>query len=273
MPTFPKKVRRAFKKKAKTMAKRSKVTPAVKSYVNRVVHSNIEKKCQNNNINQAIGSGSASDLLFALTPESATGYQIVQGTGQGDRVGNHIRAVKSTLDFVLTPVLPDPDNNNEAQVHDVLMFIFRGKPDLKTTEAVDDLVLNNLWQSGDSSVGIFGDLRDLVYQPNMDRLSYFKRYHYKVGPSTLGDENNVPIAGGFNANVAGNNDYKLNVIKSINTLPSLIKKMDFNDNSDTTSSPTTWCMIYAVNANGSMMGDDQVPVSIVINAQLTYEDA
>lgn len=159
-----------------------------------------------------------------LSPNNSN-LTIPQGTGQGNRVGNKVRVVKATLKYILQPYPYDAILNSVPQPQDVRMIISSTKGQTQNAPP-----LASFMQYGNTSQTAAGYSVDMLTPVNRDTQTVYKDWRHKVGASA------VPTVAGTNATYFSyNNDYKLNVMKTVDLTKFYPKNIDYND---TTVLPT-----------------------------------
>lgn len=163
---------------------------------------------------------------------------IVQGTGQGDRVGNRITLVKFDFSFL---VWARPTNLAGVNLPiDLVMYVFSDR--LNPTSQVSGNIQNSIngtvapyfYQSGNSSSGANMTITDQLLRVNDDRFTLHKKKIFKIST----------------ANVANwhNNDYKASRRFKVNLLKYMPKNVVWND-TGLLNSRQVWVMFLPVVAN------------------------
>lgn len=157
----------------------------------------------------------------------STVYQgIAQGTGEGNRFGNVIKPTKFTFSFILTP-----NQGEVASPLNVRMWILTFKFDPNNTTAADIWgsmqnfsttggLNRSFFDDGNVATGMDGTLTDLMKPVNTDAWTVHKCKTYKLGHSS------TPVVG---TAIYGNNDYKLNIRRTVNLLKYIPKRITYND--------------------------------------------
>lgn len=260
---------------ARSMPNSSKVPLPIKQYVNRAIHSGLENKQYTTEVAKTMSGFSnptnfQGGNIFQLTPSNSTNalYTIPQALGEGGRVGNQITVVSAKIKFVLYPQLYNVTSNPTPKNLDIVMYIFSTKKSVLGNTVLDAFnVLNaTFYANGSGSIGLLNNLYDLVSFPNNEVVKLHKKKIFKLGAS------NAQLQAGQNAGWS-NNDYKYNVIRSINIKKYLPKKITFNDADNNATSNQVFCVFHPINADGTTIASTTFPSSIFFGIDLTYEDA
>jgi len=212
-------------KKGKTN-KKKKAPKAVKSQ-KKLIKAVVEKMAEHKVITYTtepftLVPGSNSNNFFAniqlLSQYGTTNiFDINQGTGQADRIGNKIRIVKAHYKGIFWPLGVTASVNTSPKPQDVRLLILKLKSGDKSPTGMDTAIYNALFQSNNASTGPDGTLSDIFRKVNTDVFTvyldkYFKCgsqiYAYPLATSTA----SLPMPALSNATSFGfsNNDYKLN---------------------------------------------------------------
>jgi len=159
-----------------------------------------------------------------LSPNNSN-LTIPQGTGQGNRVGNKIRIVKAVLKYILQPYAYDAVLNALPEPQDVRMIISSTKGQSQNAPP-----LATFFQNGNTSQAASGYSVDMLLPVNRDTQTVYKDWRHKVGAAI-----NPTVAGTNATYYSANNDYKLNVMKTVDLIKFYPKVIDYND---TTVLPT-----------------------------------
>jgi len=260
--------RRNYRKKRgvkKTYKKRANLTLATKRYIKRTIHSQIENKTETDRqIGQVITSYNISPTLWT---ESMIPYvNIPQGTGQGERIGNVIRTMKCVFKYVLYPAPYSVALNPIPLPNEVMVFFGKVKNSRAQQPVASDYA--RLFQSGETTLAPTSQLMDLILDINKDWWTIYKVFRHKIGRSiTTGTGNNIA------ASYYANNDFKLNVVKSVNLTKHCPKLVRFNDGTSQPTNDGLWAFAMCVNADGSFSNFNQAPVAMDYSIHYSYEDA
>lgn len=252
----------------KKYTKSTKVPYKIKKYVLRTIHKNVENKTVQYQRSFGFGGNPTtySTLSFTqLTPGSIS-YNMVQGTGQSDRVGNSVRIMKAVLRYILLPVSYDLILNPTPKPQEVQILFGYIKGNTRTAPSAT--AVSYLYQNGNSSAGPTGLLGDVMRPINKDFWVIKKRIRHKVGYAS-NDGTGANAGSQFHAN----NDFKYNVVKSIDITKMLPQKVVWNEADVNPTSRSLFMMISAVNADNTNQLSDTAPCGMTFWLDVTYEDA
>jgi len=265
-------VKKVYRKK--TMRKRKvsgfKLSVPLKKYILKTIHSNVEnKRAQPYFTLRQIGSVANSTNLYAvnLTPNNtSTGaYDIPQGVGQADRIGNTIRIVKATLRYWIAPAPYDITTNPNPRPQEFMIIL--GNVKTSPGSVPTATFVNSLYNRGDTSVPPNGTLDDLILPFNRDVWNIKKFIRHKVGNAE------VSGTGGISSNqFFSNNDFKLNITKTVDITSMMPKVFKFND-TGILQTPGLYMMVESVNASATISGSTVLQTLFNYQVELQYEDA
>lgn len=172
---------------------------------------------------------------------------IAQGTGEGNRFGNVIRPRKLKFSFLIVP--------NEASIPapiQVRMWIltFKFDPNNATDPDIWGSMQNwsttgglnrSFYDNGNTASGLAGDLSDLMKPVNTDVWTVHKCKTYKLGHAS------TPAVG---TAVYGNNDFKLNIRKTVDLLPYIPKRITYNDANTNSLNKKVFIVFELLRADG-----------------------
>lgn len=259
----------AKKRYARGGRKSSAVSSAVKTYVNKTIHSNIENKQTQAQVGRMFGNiaNSATLSVHPLTPYPSI-LTIAQGPGQAERTGNEVRVRKAILKYVLYPTKYNAETNNSLVPLEIQMFLGYVKNSSGLVPQFSDF--DNLYQYNNTVNPVLGNLYDLNQKINTDYWCVKKYWRHKLGYSTIIDSDSNPATA--YANYA-NNDFKLNIVNTIDITKHYPKRLKFNDVSDILQGAGLFFWFQAVAADGSTLAGSQVPATILWQIDVHYEDA
>lgn len=274
MPPFTRRLPRYFNRFSKNFLKSRQAQKASlqteQKQLLRVVNSAIsrkkEKKTQSFNLSGLTLYNVSNDLsgwrtnnVYCVGPfgTGTVGPVVSQGVGQGDRIGNQIRITKATLKGVFYP--NSENSNTDINLIDANIYIIRGH-EAQTVSEIENIVENDMFQDGDTDLGLVGTLADNILPINKDKINLYKHKIYKVGWAS----NNVPQA---------NNDYKVNRHFSMDLTKYINKVQKFNDTSDFPSNPVTWLVFSPVPANNTLGGPNADTCKVTFSITIEYTDA
>ena len=208
----------------------------------------------------AFGGGIPLDINLMFNPTTLAQNQ---GVGQGDRIGNSIRIIKSVIKGVIYP-LPYGGATNPLPTPMEVRAVYltnRQVPQANPTNG-------NFFQGGDTTYGLTGTMFDMVGDINRDINTVYKDKVYKIGTSIGG-----PAAQGGQATYAfhANNDFKYNVKFTQDITKFMPKVVHFNDNSTTPQEKYVWLRLFAADADNSASAATE-PVSIIYEIVHTFID-
>lgn len=263
----PQKKRSYIRKGKRNYAKKPKVSSAVQKYVKTTISKTIENKCVQINGGFSFGNVLESPDLgaYPMAPLN-TYWTISQSIGQGGRIGNQIKIKSAHLNYILRPTPYDAVTNPNVCPTEVQLMLGYLRATPNTIPVAADI--NQLFQSGSTSVAPSGTLRDLVSVINTDKWVIRKRWTHKLGYADNGGTGAIPAAQYFT-----NNDFHLNVKRSINITKMLPSHFRFNDTEQSNLTRNLFFMQNAVQANGSGGGTTQLFATIEFWIDIHYEDA
>lgn len=265
------KAKKYAKRYAKKYARKSNVkgvSSAVKKYINRTIHANIENKEVQVQVGDSFGNVANDPTLNVRPLTPYPGYiQISQNVGQNGRTGNECKVRKVILKYVLYMNKYNPETNNTLAPLEIQLFLGYVKNSSGLLPIASDF--NNLYQYNNTVNPIFGDLTDLTQKINTDYWTIKKYWRHKLGYSTLVDSS---VANTAAANFA-NNDFKLNIVRTMDITKFYPKTLKFNDVSDTLQGTGLFFFFQAVSADGNTLAGSQIPASILYQVDVSYEDA
>lgn len=258
------KKRSSAKKSVKKAVARVRKQPLVKLIKN-VIKRQEETKIAvyQDGFNFGGGAINASNIV-PLTPFTSPYLSIVQGTGQGDRIGNRIRVKSAIFRYTLYPSPYNAVTNIIPIPQHVRLWFFSVK------ESNSLLASNppNFIQNGDSSSSLTGTLTDLNRVMNNDLYTYLGHRTHKIGYAEYF---------GTGASAANeyfrSNDYKLNVNAQVNLTKMYPKQIKYNDTGTVPSSKLIMVLWESINADGSSPVALGLPCYINFQVTLKYTDA
>lgn len=248
---------------------------AIKRFVEKAIHRQIENKGVSQSAAKTMANISnvanfQSGNMWQLTPSSASNsfYTITQGTGAGQRIGNQVKLRSAIFKFVLYPQVYNAVSNPVPKPLDIIMYILSGKRSVlaNTCSDLTTIFTSNCYKLGSSSTSMLGNLYDVVSYINSDVLQLHYKRVFKLGPS------NAQLQAGA---VAGhsNNDYKYNIVRSLNITKYLPKTLTFDDANNNSTSKQVFAVFCPVNADGTGIASSGFPCSMYAAIDVTYEDA
>lgn len=268
----------AYKKKRSFMKKRSykrkSYAPkkkALRRVIRKVIARDTETKTKqqfvSNKLLYPTGNVLFPDNCIPLGPNSAY-LPIVQGVGQGTRIGNKITTTKLTLRGVLEPSPWAGGTNDNPRPLRVKMVIFYDREDANTTPVPGA----TFFQDGSSSVGFTNTLMDFIKPFNTDRYRILKTQSFKLGYAAYTGTATVVSSQGANQAYT-NNDFKLNCDFSMDLTKHYPKQVKFNDNLSDPMTRGLYCLWYFVAADGSPLPSAYQPADVTFMQTYEYKDA
>lgn len=269
----PSKPRRTNLRRRKVVKKSGRPTRAFTKMVQQVVSRNVENKSRQA-FREAMpciypqpGGNYIEYGLVPISPYDATGtivdstISILQGTGQGQRVGNVIKTKYAVVKGVLRPTTNLDDSPKPLEV---VMYIFKMKDQSSgnTLAYANDVVANNFYQRNNTHNGVTGSLVDIVSAINTDMVQLYYKRVFKVGTSTGDTTGGNP-----------NNDFAYNRKFSINITKYLPKIIRYNDNTDTPSINPLYMLLLPYRADGSIRAENEGGCFCDYQINYVYEDA
>lgn len=267
MVKVPKKAGKRSMKKTKRRGAKKRVSLAVQNYVKHSIAKNVENKSVQINGGVSFGSVNESPDFNAYPMCPLSGYwSIPQGVTQGSRIGNTIKPKSVRLSYVLRPTYYDATYNPNPTPCEVQLLLGYVKNSPSNAPVATDI--GQLFQSGSSVTAPVGSLRDIISIVNRDYWVIKKRWTHKIGyASNTG-------TGGIGAQAfLANNDFKYNVVKTINITKMIPATISFNDASVSATTKNLFFMYYAVSANGAVLASPYTPCNIEFWVDFSYEDA
>nr|QJI53697.1 MAG: capsid protein [Cressdnaviricota sp.]QJI53699.1 MAG: capsid protein [Cressdnaviricota sp.]QKN88871.1 MAG: capsid protein [Cressdnaviricota sp.] len=253
-----------------------KPTKALAKLIQRVVSRNIENKSRQANLEMNLqfaqpgGTGLSFNGLIPLTPYDSVGtpagstIQILQGTGQGGRVGNVIKTKYATLKGVLAPLPLNATTNPAPAPMEICIWIFKLK-DLRSGNQLitaQDNINNQFFQSNNSTTGVTGSLINIVQAINQDNIHLYYKRVFKVG-----------FAAGQAGGSIANNEFSYNRKFSINITKYLPKTIKFDDNTEMPSVNHVYCYMAPFKADGAVSTGAVYGATCDWEINYIYEDA
>jgi len=258
--------RKTYKKKTY----RRKPSKAIKRMVKIEVARNVENKTRevyfNNVTIYPSNSVSFQNNVITVSPNSAS-LSIAQGTTQGARIGNQIKTKKLMLKGVFTPLPFDSTTNITQRPTNIKMIVFYDRQAPSTVPQP----LNNLFQLGNSQVGLVGALTDMLMPYNNDRYRVMASKTFKLGYSGYVGSSVGTVREDYQ--YWNNNDYKMNCMYSWDLTKYMPQMVKFNDASLDPTTRHLYVLTFICPADGTVYGNVVEPLSHSYTLQYVYEDA
>ncbi len=251
MPYYARKPRT---RKPRKYAKRrmQPVSSAVKKYVKRTIHTNIENQTKSVvYLNNAVDStsGYSQPLLPALT-QGGTDVEKRRGNEISLR-GGYVKGYVNLLPFNGT-------TNPQSTVHVRMMIVSMKDENVATFDPA------NIWQFGNSSLGIQNNIGDALYQVNKDLYTVYEQKTCTLGATSL--TNTVST---FPPNIMSN--LKSTIPFYFNWGKHFKQKLKYNDSASLCTNRNCFLFVTASYADGS--GLALAPVEVHFLNQYNFEDA
>lgn len=195
-------------------------------------------------------------------------FQIAQGTGESNRIGNVINVVKQTFRYCIT-MAPQVVNGTAIPCYVRLIFFY----DRADTNSLPTPYTNaNFVDFGNTSTQFKGDVSDLFYRYNTDRYRIMGVRTHKLGWATNGQYTNATT---LQNQLYSNNDSKMTVMGTVDLTKMVIKKQKFNDNFVLTYSRGLYCMVHTVTQDGLPLppNTNRSLIKITYQIEQKYTDA
>lgn len=251
-----------------TMRRYRPKTGGVKAMVNRAIARTEEKKESNvYSLNTPLPSTAnagwtASSISIA---PSSTGFVIPQGTGQGNRIGNHIRTKRAVVKGILHQNLFSSTTNNQPLPVQVRMLIFKDKFNKSGQPAAVSL---DLFQTGSTAIGPTNDLADMMLDINRDRYQVYHDEIMKLGFAAYNGDGILTIYQGFT-----NNDFSLNCEFKVDITKFIPKQIMYNDAGAAPMNDNLWMIFIPAVATGSTLPANSTLINMSWSATYEYTDA
>lgn len=202
-----------------------------------------------------------SSNVLRLTPGNS-GPNLLQGAGQGQRIGNQVNVKKLMFNFTLSSRPYDAGNNPTPEANFVRMILFYER------DFPNDVPnpTTNLFQLGSSSSAIIGNVSDMIAPVNTDLYVQLAERTFKVGYASYPDPTTGALING------SNNDFEQTVLCKWDVTKYVPKKMQFSDNSSEPTSRGLFVCIMLARANGGAGGSTTVPISMRYWTDLEFTD-
>lgn len=251
-----------------TMRRYRPKTTVVKAMVNRAIARTEEKKESNvyslNTPLPAVINAGWTASSISIAP-SSTGFVIPQGTGQGNRIGNHIRTKRAYVKGILHQNTYDAATNPQPLPVQVRMLIFKDKFNKAQQPAA---VALDLFQTGSTAIGPTNDLADMMLDINKDRYQVYHDQVMKVGFAAYGGTGTIPAFQSFT-----NNDFSLNCEFNVDITKFIPKQIMYNDAAAAPMNDNLWMIFLPAFANGGGMPANSTLLNMSWTATYEYTDA
>lgn len=237
----------------KPRAKAKTVSQAVKRYVKRSIHSNIENQTKSLvYLNNAVAS--ATGYSQPLIPNPTQG-----GTDIEKRRGNEISLRGGYIKGYINLLPWDGTTNPQSTVHVRMMIISRKDENAATFNAA------NIWQYGNTSLGVQNNIGDCLYKVNSDLFTVHEQKHLTLGATSLSSTVSTQVPN-IMSNFKSTLPFYFNWGKHFKT------KLKYNDNSSLCTNRNCFLFVTATYSDGSTNANLS-PVEVHFLNQYEWEDA
>lgn len=263
--------KRTFKKKAFKRPSFAKKKAPLKKMVKAIIARDVEVKTKSMTLILAsIYSSNHMNFPLNVIPlgfNSST-LPVVQGTGQGTRIGNKITLKKLIFRGTIQPNAQQSVINEQPRPMHVKMVIFYDREDPNAVP----LPGSTFFQDGSSSTGFTTNSTDFLRSINTDRFRVLKTKVFKLGYSNYaGTTTNAPNQG---VNQAwANNDFKFSCPFSMDLAKYYPKMVKFNDNLSDPMTRGLFCLFFCAYADGQQMSNVTVPAHVNYIQDVRFTDA
>lgn len=258
-----------------TKSKRIAKLPApVKAAIRYEIKREVEVKSRQTYYGQTGLYGPASATVNAtnnlVVCPSGTACDVVQGTGEGARIGNQIRTRRLIHRGILIPNPYNATDNPDPGPLEVRMVYYRQRND---PSQLPGTPFSDFFQFNSTTNAVPDSLSAQIEVINTDKYQVFTQRYFKVGYALSGPTN-VSVSGTGMPGVAqANNDFKLNSKFRVDLTKYLPKVVRYNDNNADPTSAGIYCLIIVSRADGTAIGNAAIPLDICHTLDFQYEDA
>lgn len=253
--------RRKPRKASKAPAKRRNFAKVVRSVVNKMAE--VKRQTFASRINACASNGTGQLLsLTPITPYTSF-ISIVQGPGQGSRIGVKISPKSLIFKGVITPSPYNATTNpNPAPCYVKLFFLTRKDSPTSIVSTFSDL-----FQQGSSSSGLTPNLVDLTKSINKDEWMIHSTRTYKIGHASNEGSGSSAVNSYWM-----NNDFKLCQMFSVNLTKAVGKVIRYDDNNVVPTSKCIYLLPVVYRADNQTPNVAELPITIDYSIDITYTD-
>lgn len=267
--TTRRRVARRFGRRSRAPRARRVSRASVKQVVKKVLARNIETKTVTLEPNTRQLAYPAAGATFNSTNVvplglTAAGLQVLQGVGDGQRVGNKIKIKRLTFNFVLRPRGYDVSNNARPAPNNVRIILFYDR----TAPVVNPDIRSDFFDYNNTDTGPSGDLFDMLAPINTNKYRKLAERTVKLGFSEAYGSGSDIVFQQFT-----NNDFKLNVMMKWDVTKYIPELVRYNDNSSTPSTRSLWAVFLPAAAHGDPGGSTTRPINLDYWLKAEYTDA
>lgn len=260
-----------FRKRIFPKRRRYVRKPGLKRVINREISRRVENKCRQHAVTDMVlrGAGNTALLDGTIVPISpyAAFVEILQGIGQGARIGNRIRTKSLVIKGTIVPLPYDVTTNNVPRPVVVKLFFFYDKTD--PTGVPSPATADDFFQFNNTTDGFSNDLVDVWRPINKDRYRLLTSRVFKLGNSSY--EASAGALPQFQWYT--NNDFKLNHNFRVSLTKHMIRDVYYQDNSTTPTTRGIYMLPLVMYADSLTMSADQLTCKMSYSIDYWFEDA
>lgn len=240
-------IQRAVKRRQS--AKRSMLTAMIRKQVSRIAEKKIAvSRVDDNQLSYTYGAN-LDFQIFQMSPGGVIGFNIPQGTGQHQRVGNAIKIHKAVSKLVFNAQPWIAGVNDNPNPFYLRMFLLYNKQDSHNEPALG--TSQDFFQSGASTYAFSGSTKDWTFSINKDKYRVLWQKTLKMGFSTTYVNQTQLLGPQQDSFGAPNPDFKPFQRVYINYTKMLHKNVKYNDsNSIDPSTRGLYLFMYCIRADG-----------------------
>lgn len=209
--------------------------------------------------------------IYAVTPNTSAnnGVPIVQGDGEGNRSGNDIRLVKTTMRFTAVPTDYNATTNPTPKPFYLCWMIVSARTGVPFNQASNvNAISADLFDNGNSTLPADRTVFDMMRPINDDKYVVHKAGRRKVFWQYYNGTGNETLNGGLGAN----NDFAAAVMVKLDLTKYCPKRIRYVDNSANPTSKAVWIVFYTVWADGSAMDVNHAPCQVNLIQDVRFKD-
>lgn len=257
--------RRSFKKR-RTYKKRSSMKMMVRREIARTIE---DKGAQVYVGNLPIYSPEYplfdSSNVIPLSPQtSGIAPQILQGVGNGARIGSKIKTKRLIFSGVIKPTPYDALTNQFVVPIQLRLIVLYDRRTPYSAPAPS----TNLFQLNNGNSPILNNLMDQTAPINTEYYTVLAERRFKIGIADFVGPGSVARYSGY-----ANNDFKLNVNFRMDLTKHMVKNVIFEGNSTQPTTRGLWAVLIPSYADGTRIPNTVIPVNMQYILDYKYEDA
>lgn len=259
--------KRVMRKRTYRKKSAKKVTLPVKRYVKKVISRQVETKSAYVNNQITFGNINQSSTLNFAPILWYTGYHtLASGVLDGQKLGNKVTIKRVLLKYVLLPQPYDITTNPVPGPIHIQMFLGRVKQSKALLPSAGDVAM--LFNQGSTTVSPTGNLTDLNGMINKDYWDMKKVWEHKLGFAAYTGSGSSAAPQYYQ-----NNDFKYNVVRTMNITRMVQKLALFNDSANSVQNGNLFFGYQSLAASGGTTGATTVNAKINYSIHIEYEDA